>query len=724
MENKYKLVLLAAFATATMSAQQIIPCATDEAMKELFAKDPAAKARFDAYNNQTPPAEFTQRLGNNSTNSVYYAPDTVPVVFHVLHQGGAENITNAQVAACLVEVNKIHMKTNSDTTGVDAHFQSIIGRNNYFFKLATKDPSGNCTDGVIRHFDTNTDWSQASPGYNYTGTTAGKWNPTKYLNIYIVREICSSTAPCSQSGGIVVGYTYIPGTWPLGNQHDAIVYNYQFMTGTNARSLAHEIGHWFGLAHTFGSTNTPGTCLSGGASDDYLANGAAGAGVTDDTPKYYGAFSTCPPSTPNTCDVSNYGNVQNIMDYSSCPKMFTDGQTHRMHNTMALTTVGRNNVCSAANKIATGVRYPSVCVPIANFHPTARIACVGTIITFSDSSSNAHATAWNWSFTGGTFQGGTTATDSMPQVSYSLAGTYAVSYTASTSAGSNSITKTSYITINPNVATHNTAFFEGFETAALPNADWSLYSNIGPDWAITSMGAATGTKSAFVDNYANTSGNNSHLISTGFDISSFIAPKLTFKMAYQQQTSTDNDKFQVFTSVDCGNTWNARYTKSGAALATVTPASGLPLSPTPGQFTTYTVNINGVAGSTNVRFKFEFFADPTATGGIGNYIYLDDINLFDATTQVQAIEAHMDLEIYPNPSNGNVTLDFNLTEKHNVAVTVTDLLGRAVESVPAKQYAAGQTKIMIAEKTIYEAGVYLVNMNVDGTMITKKIIIK
>lgn len=722
MNKSYKFMAALAFASSALTAQQVIPCYTDEAMKHLFATDPAAKARFEQSQKETVPANFAARYGNNSTNSVYYPLDTIPVVFHILHQNGAEKIPASTVYQALAEVNKIHMKMNSDTTGIDAHFQPIAGRNNYCFQLATKDPSGNCTNGIIYHYDSNTDWSQQTPNYAYTGTTAGKWNPSKYLNIYIVREICSSTAPCSQSGGIVVGYTYLPGTFATGNSHDAIVYNYGFLTGTNARSLAHEIGHWMGLAHTFGNTNSPGTCLSGGASDDFLANGAAGTGVTDDTPKYYGAFSTCPPSTPNTCDVSNWANVQNIMDYSSCPKMFTEGQCKRMHNTMGLTTSGRNNICSPANKIATGVRNPQVCVPVANFHVNARIVCTGTPIILSDSSDNAHPTAWNWSCPGGTFTGGTTATDSMPKVSYATPGTYAISYTASTSAGSNSITKNAWITVLTNVAAHNTTFVEGFETATIPNADWTVSNTLASgDWTITNLGAATGTKSIYIDNFNNAAGNTSDLISSGFDISGFSLPKLTFKMAYQQAASTTNDKLQIFTSTDCGNTWVSRFSRSGATLATVTPPSGFPLSPTPSNFTTYTVNINGIAGSTNAKFRFAFFSDATAPG---NYIFLDDINIFDASIGISEVEAKIGLDIYPNPSNGNVTLEFSSADKHEASVNVTDLLGRTVESIPTKQYAAGKTQIMIAEKTSYAPGVYLVNLNIDGTVISKKIVIK
>ncbi|HWY37166.1 MAG TPA: T9SS type A sorting domain-containing protein, partial [Bacteroidia bacterium] len=514
------------------------------------------------------------------------------------------------------------------------------------------------------------------------------------------------------------------GTFGSGNAADVVVYNYGFMTGTNARSMAHEFGHWLDLPHTFGNTNTPGTCLSGGQSDDFLSTHApavACTGVTDDTPKYAGAFSTCPPGTPNSCDVSNHANVQNIMDYSSCPLNFTNGQIKRMHNMMNSTTVGRNNVTSAANKIATGVRNPQVCIPNANFHVSARIACPTTILTFSDSSENAHATSWHWNFPGGTLQGGSTVTDSMPKVSYAAAGTYAVSYTASTTAGSNSISKTSYITIITNVASHNTSFAEGFETAAVPGADWSVTNTMGYDWNVTSTAAATGSKSIMLDNFSNPAGNVSNLISTSFDISGFTTPKLTFKVAYQQVASTNNDKLQVFTSTDCENTWNSRFSRAGATLATVTPPSGFPLTPTPSQFTTYTVNINGVSGSNNVRFRFAFFADPA---GPGNDIYLDDINLFDASVGIKTIESQIGLDIYPNPASGNVTIDLNLEERHTISVSVMDVLGRTVESIPAKEYATGETKLGIAEKTTYEAGVYFVNLNVDGNIISKKIIIK
>jgi PKD repeat protein len=718
MKHQYKFMAALALFAGSALAQQIIPCGTDQAMNDLFAKDPEAKARYEKIMNG--PASQDAKYGNNATNTVYYPLDTIPIVFHILHQNGSENIPDATVYQALAEVNSIMQKQNSDTAQVDPYFANIIGRNNIVFKLATKDPNGNCTNGIIRHLDPNTDWSQTSPGYSYSGTSAGKWNPTKYLNIYVVKSICQSQ-PCSQSGGIIVGYTYIPGTLGSGSSADAIVYNYGFLTGVNARSLAHEIGHWLGLAHTFGSTNSPGTCTS--ASDDFLANGSFGSGVVDDTPKTPGAFSTCPPSTPNTCDVSNYQNVHNIMDYSSCPRNFTEGQCKRMHNCLGLTISGRNNLVTAANKIATGVRFPIICAPIADFHVTQRNACPNTTVTFSDSSANAKVTSWTWSFPGGTLMAGSTLTDSMPKVSYATPGTYPVSYTAATSGGSNSISKNNYMTVLTNTASYNTAWSESFETNPVPGTDWSVTSSPTYDWSITSAAAATGTNSLWLDNTVNTPGTMSILQSTSFDISTFALPKLTLKVAYRQQTSTDNDKFQVLTSTDCGNTWTPRFTRQGSALASVTPASTTPFVPGPTNFTTYTVNINGVFGSPNVRFRFVFSADPTGTGGVGNNIYLDDINLFDASVGINSIEEQVGLNIYPNPTSGVINLELDLSEAHSIGVEVTDVLGRAVESLPAKQFAAGMSQFALAEKRHYQPGVYFVHIEVDGKKITRKVVV-
>lgn len=350
-------------------------------------------------------------------------------------------------------------------------------------------------------------------------------------------------------------------------------------------------------------------------------------------------------------------------------------------------------------------------VPVANFYTNTKTACPGTVIIFSDSSTNIRPTSWHWSFPGGTLTGGTTVNDSMPKVTYAIPGTYAVSYTASTSAGSDTISKNSYITINSNIASYNTAFAEGFETATLPNSDWDLDNNLGFDWAITSNAAATGAKSLWIDNFSNSAGNNSILQSTSFDISNFISPKLTFKYAYQQRASSNVDKMQILSSTDCGKTWTSRWSRAGALLANVTPTVGTsPFTPTSNQFTTYTVNINGVAGSPNVRFRFEFFADPN---GQGNNMYVDDINLFDASVGIKTNEAQIGFDIYPNPASGQ----FNITSSTSIEeINVKDVLGRII-------YQANPNDKNIFLRIDGE-GLYFVSVSSGGQTTTRKLIVK
>ncbi|MEO8762339.1 MAG: PKD domain-containing protein, partial [Bacteroidia bacterium] len=113
-------------------------------------------------------------------------------------------------------------------------------------------------------------------------------------------------------------------------------------------------------------------------------------------------------------------------------------------------------------------------LPDANFRASSNIVCAGSTITFSDSTTNAVVTSYQWSFPGGNLVSGYTLTDASPKVIYNTPGMYAVTYTASNSAGQTSITKTAYINVQIAAANYNTAMSEGFETISVPSTDWSV----------------------------------------------------------------------------------------------------------------------------------------------------------------------------------------------------------------------------------------------------------
>ena len=101
-----------------------------------------------------------------------------------------------------------------------------------------------------------------------------------------------------------------------------------------------------------------------------------------------------------------------------------------------------------------GIKPPTTAVPSVNFTSSTTTTTVGQQITLSDTSSN-NPTTWSWSVnpSNATFLNGTSNGSKNPDVSFSVAGKYAVTLTASNSKGSGTLTKTSYIIVNPALTT-------------------------------------------------------------------------------------------------------------------------------------------------------------------------------------------------------------------------------------------------------------------------------
>ena len=88
--------------------------------------------------------------------------------------------------------------------------------------------------------------------------------------------------------------------------------------------------------------------------------------------------------------------------------------------------------------------------PSVKFGADKTTICVGESVTFTDSSTNS-PTSLLWTFTGGS---PASSAASKPVVSYSTAGTYAVKLKATNASGSDSLTKTAFISVSaaPNAA--------------------------------------------------------------------------------------------------------------------------------------------------------------------------------------------------------------------------------------------------------------------------------
>ncbi|MBK9729797.1 MAG: T9SS type A sorting domain-containing protein [Chitinophagaceae bacterium] len=76
------------------------------------------------------------------------------------------------------------------------------------------------------------------------------------------------------------------------------------------------------------------------------------------------------------------------------------------------------------------------------------------------------------------------------------------------------------------------------------------------------------------------------------------------------------------------------------------------------------------------------------------------------------------LEIYPNPSAGNTTLHFNLTQSSQVSIKIFDVNGKEVSKVLYSTYETGDHSVQINTAS-YAKGIYLVQM-ISGDGIQKQ----
>ncbi|MCD6069181.1 MAG: hypothetical protein K0S33_4007 [Bacteroidetes bacterium] len=694
---KKNTILLSLFLllSGALLSQEIGKCGMTELVKKRMETDRHFAEKIEQ--------SKTMREKLNQFQSPNGGTYIIPVVFHILHDNGIENIANTQVEDAVRILNRDFRKWNPDTVDIVPEFKQLAADVEIEFRLATIDPNGNCTNGIIRYETSATDFDAS---YSYTGVGPGLWDPQKYLSFYICRALDFPGA---------AAYTYIPGWLGAGSPADAVVslHGYVGSIGTSSpltsRVLTHEVGHWLGLDHVWGGTNSPGV--------------ACGDDGVSDTPVTMG-FSSCNLAGAQVCMPGVTENVQNYMEYSYCDNMFTLGQKDLMRDVIATgANAGRDNLVSASNLMATGVINPVFCLPVADFKVVNNRYnyCTGQQIQLQDYTLNAHPTGWNWSFPGGT---PASSTDSMPYVSYSTPGLYAISYTATNVAGSSNITKTAYINVISNTASYNSAFYEGFETSSIPGADWGTpVSADGNTWMQTNTAASTGSNSAMVNNFSNTPGDVETLYSPSYNLSAINATNppatFTFKVAYQRANSLV-DKLQVFSSTNCGQTWVQRYAKNGPALATVAGMNPNPFVPSSAaDWRTETVNIVALNSQNNVLFKF-VLSSPTS--GTGNNIYIDDINIAGSAVGLKDLSNGNHMQVFPNPAEGAATVSIDLDTRSVVKLKVTDVLGKTIAVLASEEMNAGEQQFSFDTST-WTKGVYFISCTVNGITSNKKLLV-
>ena len=237
-----------------LAAQQNNFCGTDERMAELLKNDPEVKKAQEELEQFTREYISNHKPEISERGSPLYI---IPVVFHIIHDNGPENISTNNVNAVVNVLNQDFQRLNADTSQVIPQFKHLIADCDIEFRLAQKDPDGNCTNGIDRVFSYRT----------YQGDDRAKvviWDRKNYLNIWVVNKL---TDPGT------LAYAYLPsGAAGLGYRFDGVITRYGEV-GAGKRTLTHEIGHSLNLSHPWGGGQVGQACGDDGVTDTPVTEG-------------------------------------------------------------------------------------------------------------------------------------------------------------------------------------------------------------------------------------------------------------------------------------------------------------------------------------------------------------------------------------------------------------------------------------------------------------------
>ncbi len=323
MKKRYLLWTLLFAVNITAFSQR--HCGTINKQNQIEKDNPSLKT-----DRLTAEQEYLERIQFNETNRFKKTGDTyvIPVVVHVIAHPDfpQENISDEVIQSQIDILNEDFSSTNSDgPTSSHPFFSIAAGDWNIRFELATVDPNGNATNGIVRT-STRTvfDLSSNIDDVHLTSEDGSDaWDNDNYMNIWVL-DIYEDGSPAN-----TLGYAYLPSSKAGVGYRDGIVcqywafgdtegLSYEVSSANKGRTMTHEVGHYLGLLHIWG--------------DDDCGNDLVDDTPPQEDPNYGDASTFSHPWKQEVCTGNTTGEMyMNFMGYGDDEvlTMFTAGQRTR-----------------------------------------------------------------------------------------------------------------------------------------------------------------------------------------------------------------------------------------------------------------------------------------------------------------------------------------------------------------------------------------------------------
>lgn len=367
--------------------------------------------------------------------------------------------------------------------------------------------------------------------------------------------------------------------------------------------------------------------------------------------------------------------------------------------TVTLTAI---NTCGSDQMVRTNyitITTPPCDPPVANFSGSPTSGDYPLNVTFTDLSTFS-PTSWSW-----TFGDGGSSTAQNPSHTYTAAGNYTVSLTATNSCGSDGETKSAYITVTePPVSNWTVITYDDFESGL------GSYTDGGKDCARYTGGIYSHQGSASMDIQDNSRVASSFYHTGSYNVSGYTELEVEF---WFYAVSMDNTSEDFWVQYFDGSTW-----QTVATYARTTDFNN-------GVFYNKVVTIPSGTYNYPSNAKLRFMCDAS---GNADDVYIDEIE-FRGFSGTAAAAKPVDMipdeyalhQNYPNPFNPATEIGFSLPKATHVSLVVYNLLGQTVETLIDEDLSAGPHSVTF-DASQYSSGVYFYRLQTDDFAETKKMV--